>query len=112
MLKVLNRNFFISTSNLDFSWSLSRDGIVVGSGQLSIPVLQPAEKHVLSLDGQPWSLLLKDSQGSETYITIFARLWTSERWSDAGHIVASNQLIISEKHDIVQVMIQHMSTYL
>ena len=105
MLKVLNRNFFISTSNLDFSWSLSRDGIIVGSGQLPIPVLQAGEKHVLNLDSQPWSLLLNDSQGSDMYITIFARLQASERWSDAGHVVASNQLVISEKHELVQVRI-------
>ena len=84
--------------------------MIVGSGQLSVPVLQAGEKHVLNLNDGPWSSLLGHREGSSIYITILARLRTSERWSGAGHTVASNQIVIAEeKYEIFQVTIHQFN---
>lgn len=95
-LKVTNRNFFTTTTNLAFSWHLSGDGTVAESGQLFIPELQAAEKHRVHLQSGPWSSCLKKIQGTSICLAVVVKLKTFVRWAEAGHVIASNQFMLSE----------------
>lgn len=95
-IEVTNRNFFMTTTNLAFSWHLCGDGVVVESGQLNIPELKAGEKHKVHLQSGPWSSRLKNVQGTCICLAIVVKLKNSVRWAEAGHVIASNQFILSE----------------
>ncbi|KAL2609958.1 hypothetical protein R1flu_028531 [Riccia fluitans] len=91
-VEIWDRHFFTSLDDLQFSWALHADGSVLGSGSLDIPSLGPREKYLIPSDSEPWHKLWRTSLAFEVYVTITARLSSSKRWVDAGHVVASEQL--------------------
>ncbi|MCO5613035.1 hypothetical protein L7F22_067309 [Adiantum nelumboides] len=95
-IEIMNRNFFTTTTEFAFLWQLHGSGTALGGGELLVPELQPGEKHRFSLQGGPWSACLEDTQGRCISLTIVVKLRSPTRWSEAGHVIASNQFILSE----------------
>lgn len=96
-IEIVNRNFFTSSTNLDFFWSLSGDSTVVASGKLSVPDLVAGEKYSLFLEGGPWYSYWQNTSGIHIYLTITVKLSIPMRWAEAGHVIAANQFVLPGK---------------
>ncbi|CAN1316296.1 lacZ [Linum perenne] len=44
-LKIINTNFFDTTQLVGFTWAVHGDGIELGSGELSLPVIEPQKSY-------------------------------------------------------------------
>ncbi|XXG81488.1 hypothetical protein AAC387_Pa09g2110 [Persea americana] len=99
VIKIANTQFFEATQGLKFSWFLDGDGYLLGSGILSLPVIEPLSSHDIDLDSSPWYSLWKSSSATEVFVTITAELAHSTRWAKAGHIVASTQMPLPAKSE-------------
>ncbi|CAN6444056.1 unnamed protein product [Victoria cruziana] len=93
VVKVMNVQFFETTENIEFSWILIGDGICLGSGLFSLPVIQPQSSLDIAWESCPWYQLCK-SLSSEAFLTITSKLRDATRWAQAGHVLASTQLCV------------------
>lgn len=98
-LQIANTQFFEATQGLKFSWFLHGDGYLLGSGILSLPVIEPLSSHDIDLESSPLYSLWKSSSATEVFVTITAELAHSTRWAEAGHIVASTQMPLPAKSE-------------
>lgn len=95
--QIWNKYFFTSLDGMQAEWALHADGLVLGSGKLTLPRLDPGEKHRISLDGAPWCHLWQTSEASEIFLTIKLRLTVETPWAEKGHEVACEQLSLPAK---------------
>eukprot|EP01018_Ginkgo_biloba_P038776 Gb_02042 [translate_table: standard] len=97
-IEIKNNHFFDTTENLDFSWSLSGDGEVLGSGLVDLPVIEPQNQHTIMMESSPWYWDWEKSLAIEVFLTITVKLLHSNRWADRGHTVASKQFSLPVRH--------------
>lgn len=93
-MQIWNKNFFTSLDYAYFTWSLSADGSVLETGTLQLPPLAPTSKHSMKLESGPWASKWQDSIGREIFLDIVAYLSAPSRWADAGHVLASQQILL------------------
>eukprot|EP00249_Psilotum_nudum_P022717 c28621_g1_i1 orf=380-3835(-) len=96
-VEIINRNFFTASTQADFFWSLSADGQIVESGQLILPSLQAGKKHMMKMRDAPWFCSWNKSAAKEIFLTFTAKLSTSTRWADLGHVISSQQFALPAK---------------
>ncbi|KAK7317355.1 hypothetical protein RJT34_01507 [Clitoria ternatea] len=101
-LEIKNAHFFQTTEGLEFSWYISVDGYIAGSGILSLSPIKPQNIYVIDWQSGPWySLLASSSSSSEVFLSITAKLLHSTRWAEAGHVVSSAQVQLPVRRNIV-----------
>lgn len=93
-MQIWNKNFFTPLDYVCFTWSLSADGSVLETGTLQLPPLAPTAKHTMKLESGSWASKWKNSIGREIFLDIVAYLSAPSRWADAGHILASQQILL------------------
>lgn len=91
-LKITNTQFYETTNGLEFSWAAHGDGVKLGSGILSVPVIEPQNSYGIEWKSCPWYTLLSSLSAEEIFITITAKLLHSTLWVEAGHVVSSTQV--------------------
>ncbi|XP_024021112.1 uncharacterized protein LOC21406722 isoform X1 [Morus notabilis] len=96
-LKITNTHFFETTKGMEFSWSAHGDGFELGSGILSIPVIEPQNGYDIEWKSCPWYNLWFSSSAEETFVTITAKLLHSTLWVEAGHVISSTQVQLPSK---------------
>lgn len=96
-VKIFNAQFFEATDAIEFSWLLCGDGCTLGSGILSIPIIEPQISYDIMLESSPWYSLWKSSVATEIFLTVTAKLQQRKRWVNDGHVVASTQLCLPAK---------------
>ncbi|KAJ6832631.1 uncharacterized protein M6B38_343210 [Iris pallida] len=96
-VKIFNAQFFEATNAIEFSWLLCGDGCTLGSGILSIPVIEPQISYDIMLESSPWYSLWKSSVATEIFLTVTAKLQQRKRWVNDGHVLASTQLCLPAK---------------
>ncbi|CAM6110904.1 unnamed protein product [Calypogeia fissa] len=93
-----NKYFFTSIEGLQAEWTLQADGVTLGSGQLTLPYLEPGNRGRLALVDAPWYKLWQTLDASEVFLTISVKLSVPSPWAEKGHEVASEQLSLPVKN--------------
>jgi beta-galactosidase/beta-glucuronidase len=92
ILRIHNRRCFTSLEGLRATWALLEDGVAVQSGELELPPLAAGESATVTV---PWEAPDPQS-GSELYLNVVLALAEDTSWAAAGHVVAAEQLWITE----------------
>lgn len=87
-----NRYNFIDLSMFDLKWEVIKNGLIVESGILDIPNLQPSQNTSLVI---PFNRNLET--GSEYFLNVFITLKEDVSWAEKGHIVSSEQFSLSNR---------------
>lgn len=104
----MNAHFFTTTEDLEFSWSIYGDGLELGNGILSLPVLGPQGTHNIEWQSSPWYDLWASSPALEFFLTVSVKRLHSTRWVDAGHTISSSQVQLPMKREFFP----HVSAYI
>ena len=99
-LQITNTHFFKTTEGLEFTWTAHGDGWKLGSGILSLPVIEPQKCYDLGWQSSPWYNLWLSSSAEEIFVTITAKLLDSTLWVEAGHVISSTQVQLPAKRNI------------
>ncbi|KAK1279060.1 hypothetical protein QJS04_geneDACA016592 [Acorus gramineus] len=106
VLKITNAHFFKSTEGVEFSWILHVDGIRLGSGLITLPMIAPNCSHDMKWESSPWQSLWASSHPGEAFLTIIAKTMFPTRWAESGHVLASTQVCLPSKGEVIPRVIQ------
>ncbi|KAL5570362.1 hypothetical protein UlMin_026937 [Ulmus minor] len=99
-LKITNTHFYETTQGLEFTWTAHGDGCVLGSGILSLPLIEPQNSFDIDWQLGPWYNLWELSFAEEIFVVITAKLMCSTLWVEAGHVVSSTQVQLPAKRKV------------
>lgn len=111
-LQVLNAHFFSTTEDLEFSWTIYGDGLELGNGTLSLPVIAPQRSYNIEWQSSPWYDLWVSSPALEFFLTVSVKLLHSTRWVEAGHIISFSQVQLPMKREFFPHSIKNGSATL
>ncbi|XP_040368054.1 beta-galactosidase isoform X2 [Rosa chinensis] len=109
-LKITNTHFYETTKALEFSWAAHGDGCELGSGNLSLPLIEPQKTFHIELQSAPWHTLWASSSAEEFFLTISAKLLHATCWVEAGHVISSTQVQLPAKREFVPHVIKTKDT--
>ncbi len=101
---IKNRRYFTDLSDMDFVWTVERDGETIVSGRALLPV-EPQETAELTIPAEAW-----DTDG-DRYVTITAYQNTATPWGEVGFEVGFEQLAIPAERPAPIPMAETMSPY-
>lgn len=103
-VSVRNKYDFESLEGYEFLWELYSDGVAVTSGEVALGELLPGEKMELSLPCRKvnFKKLFKD----EVLLNVFVKTSKDETWAEAGHVVAQDQFILSERAGLPELKVR------
>ena len=101
---IKNRRYFTDLSDLDFVWTVERNGETVASGRALLPV-EPQETAELVIPAEAW-----DTDG-DRYVTITAYQNTATPWGEVGFEVGFHQMAIPAERPAPTPMAETMSPY-
>lgn len=107
-MQIANTYFFHTTEELEFSWTIHGDGLELGSGALSIPVIKPQNSFEMEWKSGPWFSFWNDSNAGELFLTITTKLLNPTRSLEAGHLVSSRQILLPAKRHIIPQVFFHI----
>lgn len=100
-MQITNAHFFETTKELEFNWTVCGDGCKLGSGILSLPIIEPQSSYTIEYESGPWYSPWASSSAEEHFLTISAKLLQSTRWVEAGHVISSTQILLPAKRESV-----------
>lgn len=109
-LKITNAQFFETTQGLEFSWAANGDGCELGTGVLSLPLIEPQSSFDIGWKSGPWYSIWDSSFAEEFFLTISVKLLQSTHWVEAGHIISSTQVQLPAKREIIPHVIKTTDT--
>jgi beta-galactosidase len=86
-LRIVNKRYFTDLSDLDISWQLMADGIILQEGDLPPVDIPPSESREVSLPLRVPTL----PPGAECFLTLRFTLANDAPWANKGHEVAWEQ---------------------
>ncbi|USD43208.1 beta-galactosidase [Vibrio sp. SCSIO 43135] len=90
-IKVTSEHLFTDTQGHSLDWTVIDDqGLALKTGELNLD-LQPSQSAVIELDGE-FELANVDS-----FLNVEIRLQQQTAWSDAGHVVAQQQMTLGKR---------------
>ena len=101
---IKNLRYFTDLSDLDFVWTVERNGETVASGRALLPV-EPQETAELVIPAEAW-----DTDG-DRYVTITACQNTATPWGEVGFEVGFHQMAIPAERPAPTPMAETMSPY-
>ena len=105
-IELENRYDFLNLNEFSLEWAVLKNGISVKQGKMELPNTSPGEKTVISLP---------DAQITETDDEYLLNLSVSLKnncvWADAGHVVATEQIALSERVPVVTVQSNNTETF-
>ena len=88
-IEVHNRYAFLNLNQFELEYSILKDGKKISAGILPLPDTAPGRRCKLSL---PYTACITDS--SDYFLNLEVKLRKTCRWADAGHVVATEQLLL------------------
>ncbi|MBN1417304.1 MAG: DUF4981 domain-containing protein [Planctomycetes bacterium] len=93
LVRITNKHFFIDLSPFEATWRIDQDGTTIRSGTLDLPAIGPRESKdvkipIASFERKP---------GAEYFLTVSFALARATRWAPAGHVVAWDQMPLSDR---------------
>ena len=101
---IKNLRYFTDLSDLDFVWTVDRNGETVASGRALLPV-EPQETAELVIPAEAW-----DTDG-DRYVTVTAYQNTATPWGEVGFEVGFHQMAIPAERPAPTPMAETMSPY-
>ena len=101
---IKNRRYFTALSDLDFVWTVERNGETVASGRALLPV-EPQETAEITIPAEAW-----DTDG-DRYVTVTAYRNTATPWGEVGFEVGFQQMAIPAERPAPTPMAETMSPY-
>ncbi len=101
---IKNLRYFTDLSDLDFVWTVERNGETVASGRALLPV-EPQETAELVIPAEAW-----DTDG-DRYVTVTACQNTATPWGEVGFEVGFQQMAIPAERPAPTPMAETMSPY-
>ena len=101
---IKNLRYFTDLSDLDFVWTVERNGETVASGRALLPV-EPQETAEITIPAEAW-----DTDG-DRYVTITACQNTATPWGEVGFEVGFQQMAIPAERPAPTAMAETMSPY-
>ena len=89
-IRIRNRYCFTPLSDFTFHYSLLRDGRMIKSGTASLPEVQPGDSCFTDLPCE-----VPEGEGMY-HLNVSLQLKEATRWANAGHEVASEQLLLRD----------------
>jgi len=89
---VKNRYDFTDLNEFGLRWVVLKDGVEVESGTMDLPQTKPFAQVILEL---PYSRTYESA--SEYFLNVYISLKEDQLWAKAGHIVASEQLLLKSR---------------
>ena len=99
-----NRRYFTDLSDLDFVWTVERNGETIASGRALLPV-EPQETAELTIPTEAWNT------DGDRYVTITAYQNTATPWGGVGFEVGFHQMAIPAERPAPIPMADTMSPY-
>ncbi len=90
LLRITNKQYFTGMGWLTGKWELTVDGEVVETGDFEAPDVEPGYDEVIELDYEEPEMFA----GQTAYLNISFISKEATPWCEAGHIVASEQLVL------------------
>ena len=97
-LKIKNSYAFINLDQFDIQWVLLENGKNVAQGEMPALNLKPGESKSIKI---PFNKEL--SENKEYFLNIYFALNEDQVWADKGHVVASEQISMSSRPQLVQI---------
>ena len=101
---IKNRRYFTDLSDLDFVWTVERNGQTIESGRALLPV-EPQETAELTIPAEAWDV------DGDRYVTITAYQNTATPWGGVGFEVGFEQMAIPAERPAPTPMAETMSPY-
>ncbi len=90
-IDVHNRYAFLNLKEFELEYTVIKDGKEIYTGTLPLPDTPPGKRCELSL---PYTAYITD--GSDCFINLEVKLKEACRWAGAGHVVATEQLVLQK----------------
>jgi len=97
-IEIENRYDFINLNQFNIDWEILKDGVKIESGTVGSLNLLPNQKKEITI---PFKSKLNTE--SEYFLTIHFSLKQNTSWAEKGHIVASEQFVLTEKKNIPSI---------
>ena len=101
---IKNRRYFTDLSDLDFVWTVERNGQTIESGRALLPV-EPQEIAELTIPAEAWNT------DGDRYVTVTAYQNTATPWGGVGFEVGFHQMAIPAERPAPTPMAETMSPY-
>ena len=88
-IRVHNRRWFTDLTDLEASWEVAVDGVVVESGPLDLPSIPSRSSTVVTVPRRPTR-----HRGDEAFLTVRFALARSTPWASRGHVVSTEQMAL------------------
>ncbi|MBR1517913.1 MAG: DUF4981 domain-containing protein [Prevotella sp.] len=100
VLTLENRYTAYNLNEMKLRYVVLHDGKQMAQGEVALPDTKPWQKCEVTL---PIDENLFSSKDCDVTLNVEVALLKSTNWTDAGHVVASDEFIISEKHNRLSV---------
>ncbi|MFV0587346.1 glycoside hydrolase family 2 TIM barrel-domain containing protein [Bacteroides reticulotermitis] len=90
-LWIHNRYSFLNLNNFTLKYAVLKDGVQVDKGELPLPDVKPGDHCIVKIPNMP-SL----QADGEYFLNVEIRLKEPTVWADAGHIVATEQMLLAQ----------------
>ncbi|HEU5382721.1 MAG TPA: glycoside hydrolase family 2 TIM barrel-domain containing protein [Ktedonobacteraceae bacterium] len=92
-VRIANRYDFLSLAHVSCTWSLSRDGVIVQHGPLSLPEIPAQEARTVHV---PFTLPANSARW-DYWLNLDFNLASDTRWAKRGHEVATAQFLVAPR---------------
>ncbi len=92
-VSVLNKYNFLNLSDFEVRWTLSRDGVDIKSEVMPVSSTAPGQTTIIRPDFEKISA----DDNAEYLLTLEFLTKKASDWADAGHVVASDQVVVKER---------------
>lgn len=98
-VELANRYGFLNLNGFSLQWELQKDGKLIKQGTVALGDVKPGQNTVLTL---PYGELTADG---EYFLNLSVSLNNNCIWADAGHVVATEQMKLSDRPAVAPVQI-------
>lgn len=91
-IDIHNRYAFLNLRDFELHYNILKDGVTVHTGTTALPDTKPSMHSKLQV---PYLDLISDN--AEYFLNLEVKLKNNCVWADAGHIVATEQLLLQKK---------------
>ncbi len=103
-VKVENHYDFLNLNLFRINWSVVKDGAIVENGSMDLPAAEPDESVSLTVP-----LKTEITGDGEFFLDFSINLKNDCRWASAGHVVAAEQIRLTERPAVAEIDASGMS---
>ena len=103
-VEVSNTYDFITTEGMQLQWQAKADGVVVGEGNVALPVISPDSKAVITINlPAKANVTAAKRSGAEIMLDVHVVNTKASRWAAANHELALAQFALTQRGKMAQI---------